>query len=205
MPCIIQPSNRFKHFSVSNENINFQKSCWYKQYVQFYLLPEYDCCHRVPALDSVLSSFHLQNVLPSHVCLDLPSGVFPWGFKPIFCMHSCFCHVCCMPCPYIHLNLIIVRTLDVYKLWSSSLHEMHNATGHGRSWMISEKRTTGCRRTLTMMHVWWAGGTMGTRSQAWPTEQHWWITTPGIIATLPWWVSSSSSGVDSAGMHSLCL
>lgn len=57
------------------------------------------------ALDFVLSSFNLQILLPSHPCLRLPSGVFPWSFKP----------VCCMPCPYI-LNLITLTTLDACKL-----------------------------------------------------------------------------------------
>lgn len=38
------------------------------------------------------------------------------------------------------------------------------------SWMISERRTIGCGSTPPNTHASWAGGIMGIRSQAWPTE-----------------------------------
>jgi len=37
-------------------------------------------------------------ILSSHLCLGIPSGLFPSGLPTKPCIHLCFTHTCYMPC-----------------------------------------------------------------------------------------------------------
>jgi len=62
-------------------------------------------------------------ILFSHLCLGLPSGLFPSGFPTKILYAFLICSMCATcPIPFILLDLITLITVDeAYKLWSSSL------------------------------------------------------------------------------------
>jgi hypothetical protein len=59
-------------------------------------------------------------ILSSHLCLDLKSGLFPWGSVTKICMYYCSSHACYMLCPSHLLWYNLHHNWWRYKWWSSS-------------------------------------------------------------------------------------
>jgi hypothetical protein len=92
---------------------------------------EVQCCvHKSPLLVSFLSEIdpvhtilsHIRSIwiLSTHLCLGLPSGLFPSGF-PTKILYAFSPHSCYIPSPSHPLDLIVLIILgEENKLWSSS-------------------------------------------------------------------------------------